>query len=75
MPSFYYPIKHGKNPADGASGRVKLVFKRSKLSHEATIRNARELYEYTLQAMDNYSVHNNSCDHFRTKIMFKENIE
>ena len=67
----YYPIKHGKNPEDGASGRVKLAFKRGKLSCETTIRNARELYEYASQAMDNCSADNNSCNHFRTKIMFK----
>ena len=71
----YHPVKHGQNLADGASGRVKLAFKRGKLSHEATIRNAQELYEYTSQAMDNCNVDNNSCNHFRTKIMFKENIE
>ena len=71
----YYPVKHGQNLTDGASGRVKLAFKRGKLSWEATIRNAQELYEYTSQAMDNCSVDNNSCNHFRTKIMFKENIE
>ena len=48
----YYPVKHGKNPADGASSRVKLTFKRGKLSHEATIRDARELFEYTAEAMN-----------------------
>ena len=48
----YYPVKHGKNPADGVSGQVKLTFKRGKLSHEATIRNARELFEYTSEAMN-----------------------
>ena len=41
-----------KNPADGASGRVKLTFKRGKLSCEATIRIARELFEYTAEAMN-----------------------
>ena len=64
-----------KNPADGASGRVKLTFKRGKLSRGATIRNARELFEYTAEAM-NKKVNSNDtrCNHFETKILFKGKI-
>ena len=71
----YYPVKHGKNPADGASGRVKLTFKRGKLSREATIRNARELFEYTAEAMNKKNAsESQQCNHFETKILFKGKI-
>lgn len=70
----YYPVRHGKNPADGASGRVKLAFKRGKLSRENNIRNARELFQYTCDAMDT-ELDNSKCQHFRTKIMFIEQVE
>ena len=71
----YYPVKHGKNPADGASGRVKLTFKRGKLSREATIRNARELFEYTAEAMNKkLDSDDTQCNHFETKILFKGKI-
>ena len=71
----YYPVKHGKNPADGASGRVKLTFKRGKLSREATIRNARELFEYTAEAMNKKNdCDSERCNHFETKILFKGKI-
>lgn len=71
----YYPVKHGKNPADGASGRVKLTFKRGKLSREATIRNARELFEYTAEAMNKKNdCDGQRCSHFETKILFKGKI-
>ena len=46
-------MKHGKNPADGASGRVKFTFKKSANSvMKQAIRNARELFEYTAEAMN-----------------------
>ena len=71
----YYPVKHGKNPADRASGRVKLTFKRGKLSREATIRNARELFKYTAEAMNKkVDFSDTRCNHFETKIMFKGKI-
>lgn len=70
----YYPVKHGKNPADGASGRVKLTFKRGKLSREATIRNAKELFEYSAASLDKIPSDGDACQHFLTKVMFMGKI-
>ena len=70
----YYPVKHGKNAADGASGRVKLAFKRGKLSREATIRNAKELFEYTANSINRVPTDDTNCEHFLTKVLFQGKI-
>ena len=67
----YYPVKHGKNAADGASERVKLAFKRGKLSREATIRNAKELFEYTANSINRVTTDDTNCEHFLTKVLFQ----
>ena len=67
----YYPVKQGKNAADGASGRVKLAFKRGKLSRETTIRKAKELFENTANSLNKVPADDTKCEHFLTKVLFQ----
>ena len=70
----YYPVRHGKNPADGSSGRLKRKFIRFKKSRGKAIRVAQELFAFTAEKLDTKQQEQGKCLHYRTRIRYFETI-
>ena len=70
----YYPVLHGKNPADGLSGCLKGKFIRFKKSRGKTIRVAQELFAFAAEKLDTKEPEQGKCLHYQMRIRYFETI-
>ena len=70
----YYPVCHGKNPADGSSGHLKRKFVRYKKSRGKAIRVAQELFEFAAKKLNTEEPEEGKCLHYHTRIKYFETI-
>ena len=70
----YYPVHHGKNPADGSSGRLKRKFIRYKKSRGKAIRVMQELFEFAAKKLNTEEPEEGKCFHYQTRIKYFETI-
>ena len=70
----YYPVHHGKNPADGSSGHLKRKFIRYKELRGTAIRMAQELFEFAAEKLNTEEPEEGKCLHYWTRIKYFGNI-
>ena len=70
----YYPVHHGKSPADDSSGHLKRKFIRFKISRGKAIRVAQELFEFAAEKLHTEEPKEGKCLHYQTRIKCFENI-
>ena len=61
----YYPVHHGKNPADGSSGCLKRKFIRYKKSRGKAIRVVQELFEFAAKKLNTEEPEEGRCLHYQ----------
>ena len=70
----YYPVRHGKNPADGSLGHLERKFIRFKKSRGKAIRVAQELFAFAAEKLNTKQPEQGKCLHYRTRIRYFETI-
>ena len=70
----YYPVCHGKNPADSSSGCLKRKFIRYKKSRGKAIRVAQKLFEFAAKKLYTEEPEEGKCLHYWTRIKYFETI-
>ena len=71
----YYPVKHGKNSADGSAGRVKWYLHRAKTGRKVIMRSIKQLHSYAEEKLNTPPPKPGICQHYRRKVMICEEIE
>ena len=70
----YYPVCHGKNPADGSSGCLKRKFNQYKKLRGKAITVAQELFEFAARKLNTEELEEGRCLHYWTRIKYFESI-